>query len=64
LIGLSRYWQQHRLRITLARIIHLFEEVQEQKGKTQLFIEQFGRRYSPAILLMIGKFQDSTVNGF
>jgi len=36
---------------TLARIIHLVEEAQEQKGKTQLFIETFGRKYTPAVLL-------------
>ena len=36
---------------TLARIIHLVEEAQEQKGKTQHFIETFGRKYTPAVLL-------------
>ncbi len=36
---------------TLARIIHLVEEAQERKGQTQLFIERFGRVYSPAVLL-------------
>ncbi len=35
---------------TLARIIHLVEEAQEQKGRAQLWMERFGRRYSPAVL--------------
>ncbi|MCX6689826.1 MAG: heavy metal translocating P-type ATPase [Methanoregula sp.] len=37
---------------SLAKMIHLVEEAQEQKGKTQLFIEQFGRKYTPAVLLV------------
>lgn len=36
---------------TLAKMIHLVEEAQEQKGKVQLFIESFGRRYSPVVLV-------------
>lgn len=36
---------------TLSKIIHLVEEAQEQKGKAQLFIERFGRKYSPMVLL-------------
>ncbi|ODS53752.1 MAG: ATPase [Acidobacteria bacterium SCN 69-37] len=36
---------------TIARIIHMVEEAQEQKGRSQRFIEQFGSRYSPAVLL-------------
>lgn len=36
---------------TLAKMVHLVEEAQEQKSKTQLFIETFGRRYSPLVLL-------------
>ena len=32
-------------------MIHLVEEAQEQKGKSQLFIERFGKRYSPVVLL-------------
>ncbi len=37
---------------TIARIIHMVEEAQEKKGKSQRFIERFGDRYSPAVLLM------------
>ena len=36
---------------TLSRIIHLVEEAQEQKGRAQQWIERFGRRYSPAVLI-------------
>jgi len=36
---------------TLSKIIHLVEEAQEQKGKAQVFIERFGRKYSPMVLL-------------
>ncbi|RKY85585.1 heavy metal translocating P-type ATPase [candidate division KSB1 bacterium] len=36
---------------TLSRIIHLVEEAQQQKGRYQLFIEKFGRIYSPIVLL-------------
>ena len=36
---------------TLSKIIHLVEEAQEQKGKAQQWIERFGRRYSPAVLV-------------
>lgn len=36
---------------TLSKIIHLVEEAQGQKGQTQLFIEKFGRIYSPLVLL-------------
>lgn len=36
---------------TLSKIIHLVEEAQEQKGRAQRFIERFGQRYSPALLL-------------
>jgi Zn2+/Cd2+-exporting ATPase len=35
---------------TLARIIQLVEKAQSSKGKSQRFIERFGRRYSPAVL--------------
>lgn len=35
---------------TLSRIIHLVEEAQEQKGKSQRFIERFGNVYSPTVL--------------
>ena len=36
---------------TVAHIIHMVEEAQEQKGRSQRFIERFGARYSPAVLL-------------
>lgn len=36
---------------TLSRIIHLVEEAQEQKTGAQRFIDQFGRYYSPGVLL-------------
>ena len=36
---------------TLSKMVHLVEEAQEQKSRTQLFIETFGRRYSPLVLL-------------
>jgi Cd2+/Zn2+-exporting ATPase len=36
---------------TIARIIHMVEEAQEKKGKSQRFIERFGSRYSPLVLL-------------
>ena len=35
---------------TIARIIHMVEEAQERKGKSERFIERFGHRYSPAVL--------------
>ena len=35
---------------TIARIIHMVEEAQEKKGKSQRFIERFGSRYSPIVL--------------
>ena len=37
---------------TIARIIHLVEEAQERKGTSERFIERFGRRYSPAVLVV------------
>jgi len=37
---------------TLSRIIHMVEQAQERKGKSQRFIDRFGERYSPAILLV------------
>ncbi len=35
---------------TIARIIQLVEQAQQAKGRSQRFIEKFGRRYSPAVL--------------
>jgi heavy metal translocating P-type ATPase len=37
---------------TIARIIHMVEEAQERKGKSQRFIERFGSRYSPSVLAL------------
>jgi Cd2+/Zn2+-exporting ATPase len=37
---------------TLAKIIHLVEEAQERKGAAQQWIERFGQRYSPVVLLV------------
>ena len=37
---------------TIARIITMVEEAQEKKGKNQRFIERFGARYSPLVLLI------------
>lgn len=37
---------------TIARIIHMVEEAQEKKGQSQRFIERFGKRYSPAVLVI------------
>lgn len=36
---------------TLSTIIHMVQDAQERKSGAQLFIERFGRRYSPAVLL-------------
>ncbi len=36
---------------TLSRIIHLVETAQAEKGKAQHWIERFGRRYTPMVLL-------------
>ncbi|MHA1376017.1 MAG: heavy metal translocating P-type ATPase, partial [Promethearchaeota archaeon] len=36
---------------TLSKMIHLVEEAQEKKGKAQIFIEKFGKKYSPMVLL-------------
>jgi Cd2+/Zn2+-exporting ATPase len=36
---------------TISRIIQMVEEAQERKGQSQRFIERFGKRYSPAVLL-------------
>ena len=37
---------------TLAKIVHLVTEAQEEKGRAQRFMERFTRRYSPAVLAM------------
>lgn len=36
---------------TLSKIIQLVEKAQEEKGESQLFIEWFGDRYTPLVLL-------------
>lgn len=37
---------------TIARIIRMVEDAQERKGKSERFIERFGKRYSPAVLVV------------
>jgi Cd2+/Zn2+-exporting ATPase len=37
---------------TISRIIQMVEEAQERKGQSQRFIERFGKRYSPIVLLI------------
>ncbi len=37
---------------TLAKMVHMVEEAREQKGKSQLFIEAFGEKYTPAVLIV------------
>jgi Cd2+/Zn2+-exporting ATPase len=36
---------------TVARIIQMVEQAQEKKGRSQRFIERFGARYSPIVVL-------------
>lgn len=36
---------------TISRIIRMVEDAQERKGDSQRFIERFGKRYSPLVLL-------------
>lgn len=36
---------------TVSKIIHMVEEAQEEKGKAQQFIDRFGDRYSPIVLV-------------
>ncbi len=36
---------------TLSKIVHLVEEAQEKKSKAQLWIDKFGRVYTPLVLL-------------
>ena len=37
---------------TLAKIVHLVTEAQEEKGRAQRFMERFASRYSPAVLVL------------
>jgi Cd2+/Zn2+-exporting ATPase len=37
---------------TLAKIVQLVTEAQEQKGKSEQFMTRFSRRYSPAVLVL------------
>lgn len=37
---------------TLAKIVQLVTEAQEQKGKSEQFMTRFSRRYSPAVLIL------------
>lgn len=37
---------------TLAKIVQLVTEAQEQKGKSEQFMTRFARRYSPAVLAL------------
>jgi len=37
---------------TLSRIINLVENAQEQKGRAQAWMERFGQRYSPVVLML------------
>ena len=37
---------------TFARILHLVEDAQDKKAKTQKFLEKFSRFYTPAIILL------------
>lgn len=37
---------------TLSKMVHLVEEAQDKKSKAQAFIEKFGKRYSPVVLLV------------
>lgn len=37
---------------TLSKMVHMVEEAQEKKGRSQVFIEKFGNRYSPLVLLL------------
>ena len=36
---------------TLAKIVHLVTEAQEEKGRGEQFMQRFARRYSPAVLV-------------
>jgi Zn2+/Cd2+-exporting ATPase len=37
---------------TLAKMVHMVEEAQDKKSKAQMFIDRFGSKYSPVILVV------------
>jgi heavy metal translocating P-type ATPase len=37
---------------TLSKMVHMVEEAQDKKSKAQVFIDRFGKRYSPIVLLI------------
>ena len=37
---------------TLSKMVHMVEKAQDKKGKAQVFIEKFGKKYSPIVLLV------------
>lgn len=37
---------------TLARIVHLIEEAQDQKAETQRFVDRFSQVYTPAVIVL------------
>lgn len=39
---------------TLSKVIHLVEAAQSEKGRAQQWVERFGRRYSPTVLVVSG----------
>lgn len=41
---------------TLSKVVHLVEEAQDKKGKAQLFIDKFGKIYSPLVLVAAAGF--------
>lgn len=51
--GIVEFRVTHRYRDTkLAHIIHLVEEAQSEKSKSQTFIEKFARYYTPSVVVI------------